>query len=484
MNQKKLIGNFIWRFLERCGAQGVTFVVSIVLANLLDPVVYGTLALVTVFTAILQVFVDGGFGNALIQKKDADDLDFSSVFYFNIGMCLCLYLLVFAAAPWIAVFYRMPELTALVRVVGLTVVISGVKNVQQAYVSRNLLFKRFFFATLGGTLAAAAVGIGMAYCGFGVWALVAQNLVNLTVDTVILWITVKWRPRKMFSWTRLKGLLQYGWKLLLSRLIDTGYNELRSLLIGRMYTPESLAFYNRGRQFPHLITTNINDSIDSVLFPTMSREQRNPENVKRMTSRAIKTSVYLMAPLMLGMAACAEPLIRLLLKEKWLPAVFYLRVSCVVFLFWPIHTANLNAIKALGRSDLFLKLEIIKKSIGIALLLVSAPFGVRAIALSAILQSVLSQIVNAWPNQKLLRYSYWDQLRDIAPPLLLSAGMALAVYLISWLQWPDWITLMVQIAAGAAVYIAGSFAFRLDSLKYLLGIVRGVGKGGKEKKYA
>ncbi|MBR3739242.1 MAG: lipopolysaccharide biosynthesis protein, partial [Clostridia bacterium] len=244
--------SLLWRFAERIGAQGVSFIVSIVLARILDPELYGTIALVTVFTAILNVFVDSGLGSALIQKKDADDLDFSSVFYFNVTACCALYLLIFLAAPLIAAFYKDSTMTPIVRVLSLMLVISGVKNILQAYVSRTMQFKRFFFATLGGTIGAAVIGIYMAYRGYGVWALVAQQIFNAAVDTLILWITVKWRPKKMFSWERLKGLLAYGWKLLVSALLDTVYNELRQLIIGKKYTSADLAFYNRGRQFPHL----------------------------------------------------------------------------------------------------------------------------------------------------------------------------------------------------------------------------------------
>ena len=361
MGENKTIQNFIWRFLERCGAQGVTFIVSIVLARLLDPSLYGTIALVTVFTTIMQVFVDSGMGNALIQKKDADDLDFSSVFWFNLCMCIILYILMYISAPLIAAFYKTPELTPIVRVLSLILIISGVKNVQQAYVSRNMLFKRFFFSTLGGTIGAAIVGITMACYGFGVWALVAQMLFNATVDTIILWITVKWRPKKQFSIKRLKQLFSFGWKLLLSSLLDTIYNDLRQLIIGKIYSKDDLAQYNQGKKFPQLIVTNINTSIDSVLLPTMSKAQDNPQVVKSMTSRAIKISTYIMMPFMVGIAVCAEPLVRFVLTDKWLPCILFLRIFCITFAFYPIHTANLNAIKAMGRSDLFLILEIIKK---------------------------------------------------------------------------------------------------------------------------
>lgn len=484
MSSLKVFVNFLWRFFERCGAQAVTLIVSIVLARILDPEVYGVLALVTVFTTILQVFVDSGLGNALIQKKDADDLDFSSVFYFNIVVCAVLYLMMFFAAPFIATFYKLPELTWVIRVVSLTLIISGVKNIQQAYVSRNMLFKRFFFSTIGGTIGAAVVGIWMAYEGFGVWALVAQNLFNLAVGTLILWITVKWRPKWMFSWERLKDLLKYGWKLLVSRLLDTFYNEIRSLVIGKKYSTEDLAYYNRGQQFPNLITNNINDSLDSVLFPSMSREQTNKDHIKSMVRRAIRTSTYAMAPLMMGLAFCAEPLIRLLLTEKWLPCVFFLRIFCITYMFYPIHTANLNAIKALGRSDLFLKLEIIKKVVGMAILLVSMWFGVKAIALGMIVQSILSQIINSWPNKKLLNYGYLEQIKDIIPNIILAVVMGAVIYCIGFIGLNDILTLMIQVVLGIAIYISGSIIFKLDSFTYFKSLLGKLFSKRKEKENA
>ncbi len=467
-NKNKVISNFIWRFAERCGAQGVTFIVSIVLARLLDPEIYGTVALVTVFTTIMQVFVDSGMGNALIQKKNADDLDFSSVFYFNITVCSVLYLIMFLSAPWIAAFYQMPDLTPVIRVLSLTLIISGVKNIQQAYVSKNLLFKRFFFATLGGTIGAAIVGIVMAYLGFGVWALVAQMLFNTAMDTLILWITVKWRPKKMFSFERLKGLFSFGWKLLVSSLLDTVYNDLRSLIIGKMYTSGDLAQYNQGEKFPKLIVTNINNSIDSVLLPTMSSEQDNLERVKIMTRRAIKTSTYVMMPFMAGLAVCAETIVRLILTEKWLPCVPFLRIFCFSYAFYPIHTANLNAIKSLGRSDLFLKLEIIKKIVGLISIFISMWFGVLAMAYSMLIISVISQVINSWPNKKLLNYSYLTQLRDITPQIALSLAMGGIVYCIQFLHLNPVLTLILQVFTGVVIYISGSKYLHIDSFEYLL----------------
>lgn len=469
---KNVVSNMIWRFAERCGAQGVRFVVELVLARLLLPEDYGTVALIVVFTTILQVFVDSGLGNALIQKKDADDLDFSTVFFTNILICTVLYVFMCAIAPLISGFYDRPEMTSMIRVLSLTVLISGIKNVQQAYVSRNMLFKRFFFSTLGGTIVAAVVGISMAYCGLGVWALVAQQVTNLAIDTLILWITVKWRPKRQFSLSRLKGLFSYGWKLLVSSLLDTVYREVRQLIIGKKYSSSDLAFYNQGNKFPNLIITNINTSIDSVLLPAMSNVQDEQEHVKSMTRRSIKTSVYIMAPLMMGLCFVATPLVRLILTEKWLPCVPFLRVFCITYMFYPIHTANLNAIKAVGRSDLFLKLEIIKKTIGLAALLSTMWFGVMVMAYSLLFTSVISQIINSWPNRKLLNYYYLEQLKDILPSIFLAVFMGICVYFVSFLDLSDLPVLCIQIVLGAVIYIAGSKLLKLDSFEYLYGIIK------------
>ena len=467
-----VIRNLIWRFAERCGAQGVSVIVSIVLARLLAPEVYGTVALVTVITNILQVFVDSGLGNALIQKKDADDLDFSTVFYCNFAICVLLYAGMYITAPLIADFYQMPELTSLVRVISLTLVISGLKNIQQAYISRNLLFKRFFFATIGGTIFSAVLGVAMAYLGFGCWALVAQQLSNTAIDTLILWITVKWHPKWMFSWNRFLGLFSYGWKLLVSSLLDTIYNNLRGLLIGKLYTTADLAFYDKGGQFPSLIVNNINASINSVLLPTMAKEQEHRERVKTMTRKSIRTSCYVMIPMMTGLAMIAEPLVTLLLTEKWLPCVPFLRIFCVIYAFWPIHTANLNAINAVGRSDIFLKLEIIKKVLGITVTRISLPFGVLGIALGSMLTSPMGTIINAIPNRKLLNYSIKEQCLDFMPSVGISAIMGLCIWPLQYLPLPALAVIFLQVFLGVAIYTACSFIFKIESLFEILRIIK------------
>lgn len=477
-DKSSVLSNFIWRFAERCGAQLVTFIVSIVLARILSPEEYGQIALITVFTTIMQVFVDSGLGLALIQKKDADELDFSSVFYFNFVVCLISYAFMFAAAPYIAAFYEDTSLTPIVRAISLTIVISGVKGIQQSYVSRNMLFKLFFFSTLGGTIISAFLGIGLAYAGFGVWAIVAQQLSNTAIDTLILWINVKWRPKKMFSWDRLKSLLSFGWKMLVSSLLDTVYNNIRSLIIGKMYSSADLAYYNQGKQFPHVIVNNINSSIDSVLLPSMSSAQDDSTRVKSMTRRSIKTSTYIMAPMMMGLAFCAEPIVRLVLTDKWLPCVPFLRIFCITYMFYPIHTANLNAIKAMGRSDYFLKLEIAKKVVGMTLLASTMWFGVMAMAYSLLVGTVTGMIINSWPNKKLLDYSYFEQMKDILPGIAIAFVMGCGVKVVELLHASAAVTLMIQIPLGAVIYIGASALFHLESFEYLVEI----GKSTLKKK--
>lgn len=472
-NNGVVLKNFIWRFAERCGAQLVTFIVSIVLARILAPEDYGQIALITVFTTIMQVFVDSGLGTALIQKKDADDLDFSSVFYFNFAVCLILYAVMFAGAPFIAGFYNDMSLTSIIRVISLTIVISGVKGIQQSYVSRNMLFKRFFYATLGGTIFSAFLGVALAYAGFGVWAIVAQQLSNTTIDTLILWLTVKWRPKKMFSWERLKELLSYGWKLLVSALLDTVYNNIRSLIIGKLYSSADLAYYDQGKKFPNVIVTNINTSIDSVLLPTMSNAQDDRAHVKSMTRRSIKTSTYIMAPMMMGLTFCADPIVRLVLTDKWLPCVPFLRIFCITYMFYPIHTANLNAIKAMGRSDYFLKLEIAKKIVGMILLVSTMWFGVMAMAYSLLISTLASMIINSWPNKELLGYSFKEQMLDIFPGILLALLMGVVISFVQLLGLSSVVTLLIQIPLGAAIYVGASYALKIESFEYLLQIVKG-----------
>lgn len=473
MDQKEqVVSNLIWRFMERCGAQMVSFVVSIVLARLLLPEQYGQIALISVFITILNVFVDSGFGNALIQKKDADYRDFSTVFFFNVSFCLFLYLIVFLCAPLIALFYEDSSLIPLIRVLSLTIVISGVKNIQQVYVMKNLIFKKFFYATLFGTILSAIVGITLAMRGFGVWALVFQHLTNTFVDTCVLWLTVKWYPKWYFSFCRLKEMFSYGYKLLLSSLMNTVYINFRQLIIGKFYSSADLAFYNKGKQFPYLIVQNVNTSIDSVLFPVMSKAQDNKEELKKMVRLSIKTGSFIMWPLLIGLGAVSESLIELLLTEKWMPCVPYLIIFCLVCGWYPIQTANLNAIKAVGRSDIFLKLEIVQSVCGIALLIPVIHKGVWYIALMFLASSILNCIIIAYPNKKLVGYGCLQQFFDMLPILLLAVIMGAAVYCVKYFIENLYIRLFIQVLVGMAVYTAGATLFKFEAFYYVLSILK------------
>lgn len=468
MNKHTVFTNMLWRFAERSGAQLVSLVVSLILARLLMPDVYGQIALVNVFLLILNVFVDSGLANALIQKKNADDLDFSSVFYANMVFCITIYIGIYIAAPYISAFYRSPDLVSVIRVMGWTIIISGIKNVQQAYVSKNMLFKKFFFSTLGGTVMAAIVGIALAYKGFGIWALVIQSITNNAMDTLILWINVRWRPKLQFSWNRLKSLFSYGWKILAANLLDTLYTNLSQLIIGKKYTSSDLAYYNRGNQFPILIVLNINSSIDSVLMPSLSQEQEKINKIKAMTKRTIKTSSFLIMPLMIGLCMIAPNLVRLLLTDKWIECVPYMRVFCFIYMLYPLHTANLNSIKALGRSDIYFKIEIIKKVLGSSILLAAMHLGVWAIAFGVLIGDIISYFVNAWPNKKLIGYSVWEQIKDVIPNFLIALIMGGAVYCIQMLKLSLWLTLIAQILFGAFVYVMVAYFSKNESLGYFI----------------
>jgi len=469
----KVLSGLIWKFGERISAQLVTLIVSIVLARLLTPEHYGAIAIVNIFITFANVFVVSGFGNSLVQKKCADNVDFSSVFYFSIAMSVVVYGILYICAPFIADFYGMEILKPVLRVLGLRLIVAGVNSVQQAYVSKHMIFKRFFWSTLFGTILSGIVGIAMAYAGFGIWALVAQYMVNTTVATIVLWFTVKWRPQIAFSFKRLKWLFSYGWKLLVSDLINTGYNQLKGLVIGKMYTSADLAHYTKGQQFPNLIVTNVNTSIQSVLFPAMSEKQDETEKVRNITRRSIRISSYVMLPMMCGLALIAEPFVRVLLTDKWLPCVPFLQIYCLSFSLYPIHTANLQAIKAMGRSDLFLKLEIIKKTVGILALIISARYGVLEIAMTGLLTTVISSFINAYPNIKLLNYKYIDQIRDVFNGIIPLTIMSVLVGLAGMINVGTVSLMVIQIIIGGVSYVVASCIMKNDSFMYIISIIKG-----------
>jgi len=476
VTNNEIFTSLIWKLLERGGVQGIGLIVSIVLARILTPKEYGLIALVTIFINLANVFVQTGFTTALIQKKDADDTDFSTIFYVSIIIAGFIYILLFASSSMIATFFNQPELVNVVKVLSTMLFWGAINSIQIAVISRQMKFKKLFYSSIGAVLFSGAIGIAMAYIGLGVWALVGQQLANQIITTIIMWFTVKWRPRLVFSYSRMKSLLSYGWKILVASLLDALYLDLRSLVIGRMFSPEMVGFYNRGKQFPTLIVNNIDGSIQSVMLPTYSSYQDDMRRVKNIAKRSISTSSFVVFPLMIGLAIVAEPLTELLLTDKWLPSVPYLQIYCIVYAIRPLLTANIQAIKGLGYSGAFLKIEILNKIIGVIILIISVRYGVLAIAWGVLLVNIISIFTYAYPNIKLLNYGIGEQIADVLQPLFISLIMGVFVYLVGLTNAPIVAILIIQIITGASVYIIISIIFKVEPFLYLINTLKNITK--------
>ena len=471
--REKVISGLVWKFAERIGAQGVSFIVSIILARLLSPSDYGLIALTTIFISISNIFVQSGFGNALVQKKNADDTDFSSVFYFNIFVSLVFYIIIFFTSPLIAKLYNRADLTIIMRVMAISILIYGINNIQQAYVSKTMQFKRFFFSTLIGTVISAFVGIIMAYKGFGVWALVAQDLTNTIMDTIILWITVKWRQTKVFSLNRLKLLFSYGWKLLVQSLLNTFYGNIRNLVIGKVYTAQDLAYYTKGSRYPNLIAANVDTAMGKALFPAMSKEQYDFNRIKMIARRSTKLCSYIMSPLLIGLAVSSESFVELLLTDKWLPIVPYMRVICICLLFRPAQTSMLQAIKSTGKSDVVLKMDIPVRIFGVIALIVAVKFGVIYVVVSEVIVEFFCLIIYAISCQKTINYKLEDILLDFCTNVFHAALMGCIVYAVGYYtEFSSFITLLLQISVGIVSYILISKIFRNENYIYIISKIK------------
>lgn len=473
--KKHSVGSALgWKLVERLGVQGSQFVLQIILARILDPEHYGILSLMVIFTTLANVFIQRGFNTALVQNKDVTEEDYSSVFWVTMSVAAVLYGVLFAAAPAIEALYEMPGLATPFRVLCLVLFPGALNSIQLAKVSRGLDFKKVFRSNVAAIILSGLTGIVIALMGGGLWALVAQFLLNVTIACAVMWFTVKWRPKLVCNLGRVKVLFSYGWKLLVSGLLDTLYQDLRSLIIGIKYNSGTLGYYNRGKQFPQFIINAVNSTVQSVLLPAMSAEQDDRKKVKKLMRSSVMLSAYIIFPVMAGLAAVAEPLIQLLLTEKWLPSVPYMRIYCFTLAFYPVHTSNLQAINAMGRSDLFLKLEIIKKVIGTSALMIAvfcfdSPI---AIALTGPLTTFIACFVNAYPNKELLDYSYFEQMRDILPSFAAAIGMCAVVLGVGMLELGLILTLVVQVIVGVAVYLGLSALFRLEPFTMLLNMIR------------
>ena len=467
----KVLNGLFWKIMENGGSQGIQFLVSVILARMLSPEEYGIVAIITIFITIANVLVQNGFSTALIQKQNVDDADFSSVFFFNLMTSGLIYICLFIGAPWIAAFYHNEEMTAVIRVLSIILFPGGVTSIQNAYISRKLEFKGLFLATLGAALISGGVSIGMAFFGMGVWALAWQQIMYYFSLMIILFITISWRPKFIFAFERIKGMFAFGWKLLCASLIDTIFNNIHGLIMGKIYNEGVLGNYNRGDQFPKLIVNNLSAAIQSVMLPVLAASQNDLARVKSMLRRSIVTSSFLVLPMMAGMIAVADSLVLALLGEKWMSCVPYLRIMCVAYSFWPIHIANLQALNAVGRSDIFLKLEVIKKAVGLVVLLIGIQYGaITLVALKAVADFICT-FINAWPNKKLLNYSIGEQWIDILPSVVVSCLMCVMVFGIQFIIPGVWLCLVVQMVAGVLIYAGLAWVFRLESFEYLRRIV-------------
>lgn len=466
--KQKVIHGVFWRALERFGTQGISFVVSIILARLLGPEEYGTIALLYIFLAIAGVLVDSGFGTALIQKKEADDLDFNSIFYFNLVVSVVLYGVLWFAAPWIADFYDKPILIPVLRWSALTLMLNGVNGIQNAVLAREMKFNLSFWISLSGTISQGVIGISMAYMGYGLWALVFSSLGSQAISTLARWFLIGWTPSLQFSLGRVRQLFGFGSRMMLSGVLDTFFNQVYGLLIGKWYTPADLAYFNRGDSMPNMVMTSVQGVIGSVAFPALSKLQDEKEKLKSVMRRMMLTSSFIVFPAMFGLAAVAKPLVLLLLTEKWLPAVPYLQLACISYAFWPIHIANLQVIQACGRSDIFLNLEIIKKILLILSILLTFKYGVLALACGRATLGPIFAVINAFPCKKLIGYSPIEQTWDIAPNLMIGCLASILAYLPLLMIENTYLLLAIQVLIGMIVFTGTAFMFKIESVTYLL----------------
>ncbi len=474
-------GAFIWKFLERFGVYFVQFIVSIILARILGPEKYGFIAIVNVFIAFATVFVQNGMNSAIIQKKDLTSEEVSSVFYLNLILAGILYLILFFLAPLIASFYNNAQLTVVLRVLGLILLPCSITSIQTALIEKKFSFKKLFFCSFTAVILSGTAGLISAFMGLGVWALVIQQIVYRTSVMLALLIVQKGLPKPYISWEKAKPLMKFGWKILLAALIDVGYKNLRELIIGKKYGQEDLALYDKGRRFPEMIVSNVNGSIQSVLLPKLSAKQDNKAEVKKIVKKVIKTSCFFIIPMMVGLSLVAQPMIDVLLGEEWKFCVPYLQWFCLAFAFWPLHTANLQAITALGHSNKVLVLEIIKKVMGIAIIFATIWFNPLVMAAGYALSSLVSAIINAAPNKKLIDYSFFEQIVDILPCLLCSAIMGVAVYALGLLQLaPIWM-LIIQVVAGVIIYAVLAILFKLEAMQIVLNFIKSIFKKKQDK---
>ena len=464
--RRKVVNGVFWRLVTRLSTQGVTFVVGILLARMLGPEAYGTIALLAIFISLAEEVANAGFGAALVQRKSVTDIDYNSAFYLQMSLALLVYAVLYFLAPRIAAFYDNDQLVAILRVQALILPIHAVRGVQSAILSRELKFYLSFRIGLAEVICSGVVGLMMAYSGYGVWALVCSALAGGFAGMVSTVIWIRWVPKLMFSFAAVREMFSYGWKLLASSLVDNFFGNLYGLVIGKFYTVTDLALYNRGRQFPNLAMDTINSSLSVVAFPALAKVQGDPARLRDGMRKMIQVSTFFVMPMLAGMSAVSEPFIQVVLGDQWLGAAPYLAIACVSFAFYPFHTINLQAIKAIGRSDYYLKLSIIKDILSVVVLFVSCRYSVIMMALAgAFVSTPASLVINSWPNRKLLNYGILSQLSDVIPTLLLSLLMAAIAWSVKFTLVLSPICLLcTQIIVGVVSFYALILVFRPKGL--------------------
>ncbi|MEE1244497.1 MAG: lipopolysaccharide biosynthesis protein [Acutalibacteraceae bacterium] len=469
---KNIATGVVWKFAERLFSQGVSFIVSVILARLLVPEDYGVVAIVIVFIEIANVFVISGLNTALIQKKNINETEISTIFYCGVILSVLLYIIMFLAAPFIASAYNNSLITSVIRVFALRVPISSIQQVPSALISRKLDFKKFFFSTMVGVIVSAAVGIIMALKGFGVWSLVAQNLVAAVLDAAILSIVSKWTPKRKFSLREAAPLIIYGSKIMATDLIGTVFNNLNSMIIGLRYNSADLAYYTKGKTLPQMFRNNIYTTLISVLFPVMSKVGDDPQQVKAVAKRSIKMLAYIIFPMMLGMICVAEDLVIFLYTEKWILMAPFITIVCIECMISIIPTIVLQTLKATGHSGIILKLEFVKKPILLVSILISINFGVNAVAWTLPINTLIELVLNSLFSAKIIDYSISEQFKDILSPLLLSFGMGAVILFVNLINMNVLLSLVLKILVGIGVYVLFSVIFKVQEFNTLIGFIK------------
>ena len=469
--KNKTITGFIWRFMQNAGTQIVNFIISIVLARILTPNDYGIVAMVTVFTSIAMVFINVGFSSSIIQKKDLTDTDINTSFYSSLLVGLILYIILFFCSPLIASFYEESLLIKLIKVESLMVVFGSIYSVPQALLTRTLQFKKSFILSVVGMIVQGAFGILFAYNGFGPWALVLSTVLNYFVCAILIWFIVSWKPKLCFSIESFTRTFRFSFQMLIASLLDTIFNNIRSIIIGKQYNSSDLAYYNRGYQFPTLVMTQVDGAVTTVLFSSLSKFQDDWENGLKVLRRAMKTSMYVCTPLMFGLFIVARPMIIFLLTDKWLPSVKYVQLICILCLSWPLSSLR-HALNALGKSDVSLKLNFFNKFITLIFLLITYRISIDLMILSTVIAAYLTHCISMFVYRKYLKYSIKEQVLDILPSLILSFMMISIISFLSIFNLGNTCLLFVQISVGIISYILLSIIFKNDSYIYILDFLK------------